>query len=271
MDRIARLALVVLVASSILVGAPTAEAACSTEGSGGLVTRQVGGRTYQLFVPNGLAAGASVPLLLSFHGFGGSGAQHGGQTGWMPFATTHGFIVAFPDGQFRSWQFSQGSPDVAFARSVVQQIRNTYCVDTQRTYAGGHSNGAYFAGRLACDAADVFAAVAPYAGGNPDAFRTGCAPSEPVAVAQFHGAADFVVPVSSGAAARDAWISRLACDTVPQSAPDAYGPLDHHRNCVGGVEVMWRVYNAQGHMWPTGAIRDDMLSKMWGFFQTYPN
>jgi polyhydroxybutyrate depolymerase len=263
--------LVVLISSALfIVASPSpADAACSTQGTGGLVTRQVSGRTYQLFVPNGITSGTNAPLLVSFHGFGSSGASHADQTGWVPFATTHGLITAFPDGQFRSWQFSRGSPDVAFARAVVQQIRDTYCVDAQRIYAGGHSNGAYFAGRLACDAADLFAAVAPYAGGDPDSFRTGCAPSEPVAVAQFHGSADFVVPVSWGMAARDAWISRLSCDTTPTTEPDPYGPVEHHRNCVGGVEVMWRVYNGQGHLWPTGAMRDDILSKMWGFFQTY--
>jgi polyhydroxybutyrate depolymerase len=271
MTRAGRILLIAVVASALPLAAPSTAAACSTQGTGGLVTRTVSGRTYQLAVPAGLAPGVNVPLLVSFHGFGSSGASHADQTGWVPFAAAHGFITAFPDGRARSWQFTQGSPDVTFARAVVQQIRNTYCVDGTRIYAGGHSNGAYFAGRLGCDAADLFAAVAPYAGGDPGTFNSACTPSQPVAVGQFHGSADFVVPLSWGQAARDAWISRLSCSTTPTSQADPYGPLQHYGGCNGGVEVLWRVYNGQGHLWPTGAMRDDILAKMWGFFQTYTN
>jgi polyhydroxybutyrate depolymerase len=271
MTRAARVVIVVVIAAALPLAAHSTAIACSTLGTGGVVQRTVNGRTYQLFVPSTLAAGVNVPLLVSFHGAGSDGTQHANQSGWPAFASSHGFIAAFPNGQFRTWQFSQGSPDVTFARAVVAQIRATYCVDGTRIYAGGHSNGAYFAGRLGCDAADLFAAVAPYAGGSPDTFGSACTPSQPVAVGQFHGSSDMVVPIAWGQAARDGWISRLACPTPPASESAPFGPLEHYRPCVGGVEVLWRIYNGQGHLWPTGAVRDDILARMWTFLTTYTN
>jgi polyhydroxybutyrate depolymerase len=44
---------------------------------------------------------------------------------------------------------------------MIQWLEANACVDRKRIYASGCSNGAGFAYKLACDAADVIAAVAP--------------------------------------------------------------------------------------------------------------
>ena len=54
------------------------------------------------------------------------------------------------------------------------------------------SNGGFMSNRLACDRADVFAAVAPVAGTL--GVGVACNPSRPVSVWEAHGTADPLVP-----------------------------------------------------------------------------
>ena len=51
--------------------------------------------------------------------------------------------------------------DVQFARDMIKWLEANTCVDPKRIYASGGSNGGGMSYRLACDAADVIAAVAP--------------------------------------------------------------------------------------------------------------
>jgi len=269
----ARIALVVavIVAAPVvgLAGGPPAGAAsCGLSAFDG--TRTVAGRSYVLHVPAGLT-GTQVPLLVTLHGFSNDGEMHAQQTGWRPYADGHNFIVAFPNGNYRSWNFSQyGTADITFLRNVVADISGTWCVDPHRVHISGHSNGAFMAQRVACDAPDLFASATEYAGGPPDAFNYPCNPSRGIAVALFHGDADFVVPEAWGAQARDGWVSRLTCNPAPSSEATADGQLLRYTGCRDGVEVLWRTYPNQSHLWPTGARQQDILDRMWAFFNAHP-
>jgi polyhydroxybutyrate depolymerase len=54
-----------------------------------------------------------------------------------------------------------GINDVQFARDMIAWLEANTCVDPKRIYASGGSNGGGMTYRLACQAADVIAAVAP--------------------------------------------------------------------------------------------------------------
>jgi poly(3-hydroxybutyrate) depolymerase len=88
-----------------------------------------------------------------------------------------------------------------------------FCVDTDRIYASGKSEGAGFAGVLACNATanSRIAAFAPVSGafypGNNDESTKGCKvpvpiPCDPqrcnVPFLEFHGGADFLAPIDGG-------------------------------------------------------------------------
>jgi polyhydroxybutyrate depolymerase len=247
---------------------PAGAATCGLSAFDG--TRTVGGRTYELHVPAGLT-GTQVPLVVSLHGFSSDGAMHAQQSGWKPFADSHNFIAAFPNGLFRAWNFSQwGTYDNDFLRAVVADISATWCVDPHRVHVSGHSNGAFMSQRLACDAPDLFASAAEYAGGRPDAFGKPCNPSRGIGVALFHGDADFVVAPQMGIQARDGWVSRLTCNPTPSSEPTGDGQLLRYTGCRDGVQVVWRSYPGQSHLWPTGARQQDILNRMWAHFQAHP-
>src|SRR6266480_7970801 len=247
----ARVALVVttLIAASVIgvAGGQSAWAAgCGVSAFDG--TRTVGGRTYVLHVPANLT-GTQVPLLVTLHGFSSDGEAHAQQTGWRPYADSHNFIVAFPNGNYRSWNFSQyGTGDIQFLRNVVADISNTWCIDAHRVFLSGHSNGAFMAQRVACDAADLFASATEYAGGPPDSFFYPCNPSRGIGVGLFHGDADFVVPEALGVRARDGWVSREACNPTPASEATSEGQLLRYEGCRDGVQVVWRTYPNQTHL-----------------------
>ena len=85
-------------------------------------------------------------------------------------------LVAYPQGTVGtddrpSWQgapYSSGADDVRFTSDLLDRLEADLCVDPGRVYASGKSNGAGFAGLLACRLADRLAAVAPVAGaGRP--------------------------------------------------------------------------------------------------------
>ena len=188
------------------------------------LTIEFGGETrlYDLTIPF-LCSGGPCPLVLDFHGFTSNKTDQRFLSGFNDLASTSGFVVAFPLGLFGqvgdpeepdpndplagpSWNAgvccgdaqATAVDDVGFARALVTAISNVTSIDADRVYATGLSNGGGLAHRLACEAADVFAAVAPLA--SPlllDPLST-CTPSEPVPVIHFAGTTDPIVPYAGG-------------------------------------------------------------------------
>ena len=248
--------------------------------SGGLVRRFV------LFVPEALAGPA--PLVLVFHGFTRGPEDAERQSDMSALAAEQGFVAAYPAGTGfpRRWLSSpaQGDQDVTFARDLVALVSGAIAIDPDRVYAAGMSNGGGMAARLACDAADLVAAVGPVAAAYPNG---PCSPSRPVPVAAFHGTADPVVPyVGRGEALLPVegvmadWVERNGCDPAPvvqEVAADV--TLLAWGECTGGADV-WLYRVAEGrHGWPgsgdtspwgttTDAVRASAL--LWEFFAAHP-
>src|SRR6185503_15769527 len=119
-----------------------------------------------------------------------------------------GFILVMPNGFQNSWNAgtccggasTSKLDDVALFRALLAEVGKHVNVDLRRVYATGLSNGGYMSYRLACDAADIFAAVAAGAGAtgindigggtNTDSDFTSCKPSRPVSVLDIHGTDD---------------------------------------------------------------------------------
>jgi polyhydroxybutyrate depolymerase len=255
--------------------------------SSGLQELQVQGRKVLVHVPAGYDPAHPAPLVLAFHGGGGDAAFMADDTryGLQRQADQGGFIVAFPNGASRlpggrlaTWNAGaccgyardQGSDDVGFARAVVGAIEARYAVDAHRVFATGMSNGGMLAHRLACEAADVFRAVASVAGTDA---TTRCSPSRSVAVLHIHARNDDHVLFDGGAgpgAFRDPgmvtqfvsvpdtiahWVQRDQCTGSPQRVLQVPGAwCDAYKSCADGAQVQLCVTDTGGHSWP-GADR----------------
>lgn len=258
----------------------SAPGACSVTPTDGTVNRTIegGGGRYLLNVPPGLAG--EVPLLISLHGNGSTVEAYETTPlltpGWTKYAATKKFVVAYPQGPNNSWRdVGEGSPNVDFIRDVVADISAAYCIDERRIYVDGHSNGASMALRVACDAADLFAAAAEYAGADPtlpnppEIPASECNPSRPISVGLFHGVLD---PLSNYVVAlhvRGLWLERNGCPSTGVREPGVLVDAIRYAPCAGGTEVVFRV-TLQSHNWPLGAAGEDQRNRIWAMFERNP-
>src|SRR5262249_10681303 len=149
-------------------------------------------RTYRVHAPPGFDGTTPIPLVVDIHGLGSNSAQQEGISGMKGRSDQHGFLVAYPDGVSNAFNAgtccgTPGVDDVAFMRARVSQAEGEAAIDPSRVYVTGLSNGGAMPQRLACDAADLFAAAAPMAFPIPLAPRTECQPSRAMPVLTFMG------------------------------------------------------------------------------------
>lgn len=126
-----------------------------------------------------------LPLVLMFHGGGGTPEATVKETGWVAKSDAARFIVVFPeatrpdmaipaklgrnnptwnDGSGRFHSGEQKTPDVAFIAALLDHLETKVAVDKQRVFATGFSNGASMAFRVGIELSDRFAAIAPVSG-----------------------------------------------------------------------------------------------------------
>jgi polyhydroxybutyrate depolymerase len=154
-------------------------------------------RTYIRHVPPAATGSTALPVVVDLHGYQEGAKIHTAMSAMGPFGDTKGFITITPqgEGQIPRWIAESGSDDVAFIGNVLDDVESTLCVDLDRVYVTGLSNGAFMTSALACDMADRFAAAAPVAGISD---IEGCSPSRPVPVIAFHGTEDTFIAYGGG-------------------------------------------------------------------------
>jgi polyhydroxybutyrate depolymerase len=163
-------------------------------------------RAYDLRVPPAYDGSTPIPLVLDLHGYTADKNVQRLISGMGERANEAGFAIAWPNGTDVSWNagwccglaVQNEVDDVGFLRTLADAIASEIAIDRRRVYVTGLSNGGAMSQRLACEAADVFAAAAPLAfpiGLSPIA---SCAPVRPIPVLTFQGTTDGLVPYEGG-------------------------------------------------------------------------
>jgi polyhydroxybutyrate depolymerase len=239
-------------------------------------------RTYRLYKPKVIGNNA-LPVILVLHGGGGSGSSMEGLTlgQFNRVADRRGLLVVYPDGAGRSWNDARSAAvpdqadDVAFLRTIIDKLTEQYSVDRKKIYATGMSNGGLLAYRLACDAADFVAAVAPVAANLTIELAAECRPSRPVPMAIVNGTDDPMMPWVGGEmkvlngrrgavlSAQESFerFSHLGDCALPithsprdQNPNDGTSVIRHRaRECTNGGEVRLYEVLGGGHTWPGGS------------------
>ena len=276
--------------STALTGAAAIPATCekvSTYVPGdNRASLQHGGRTrrYVVYVPRTLKAGVPAPLVLDFHGNGGSATQEEGSSGWRQKADRESFIAVYPDGVGGAWNvgnccgqaLSGKVDDVGFARAIVQAVRAATCVDPKRVYATGLSNGAGLAHRLACEAADVFASIAA---ASADLVTDPCKPVRPISELSVRGLNDRLVAYAGGATGSTGWYSPGAKGTLAlwksingcTGNPVSKRPYcETYENCQAGTEVTLCSLPGTGHLLYSNSLGFSVPDVAWELFTRQP-
>jgi phospholipase/carboxylesterase len=144
-----------------------------------------------IYVPRGYKAGVPMPLIVMFHGAGGSGL---GTQGTFPYADEFGAIVLAPDSRDeRTWDLVLGEygPDVEFLLLAVGQVLKRCAVDRQRMTVAGHSDGASYALSFGITNGDVFGRIMAFSAG---VLRPADARGKPKIFIS-HGTKDPVMPI----------------------------------------------------------------------------
>lgn len=228
-------------------------------------------RTFRVHVPPG-DDGRARPVVVMFHGGGGSGAQLENASSRMDvIADREGFVTVYPDGTgaIRTWNgdgccgsaAASDVDDVGFVSALLDHLEATLCVDRRRIFAAGMSNGAILTHRLACSLADRLAAVAPVAGTD---MTSTCTPTRPIPIMQIHGSDDGHVPWEGGLGCGPAnvaftsvpttiarWQSRNGCaSTSTRSLAEGDGFCERSDDC--DADVVLCTVEGGGHSWPGG-------------------
>jgi polyhydroxybutyrate depolymerase len=163
-------------------------------------------RRYLVFVPR--RAKEAIPVVLAFHGGGGSPRQMEQHTGFDDVAEREGFMLAYPESVGSNWNDGRGEAfilaqrdninDVGFVRRLLDDLADEHKIDRRRVFATGISNGAAMSHRIAAEASDVIAGIAPVVGGMAPAIAEKFEPKFPVSILIIQGESDPFVPIAGG-------------------------------------------------------------------------
>jgi polyhydroxybutyrate depolymerase len=265
--------------SSTLTTDTSSSVAAVTSTSAGVVDAA---RPFDVVVPSSYDGTTPMPLVLLLHGYTSTGDAQESYFQIGTLAEQRGFLYVHPNGTTDSrglgfWNATDaccnfdGSPvdDSAYLAAVIAQVQAQYAVDSQRIFLVGHSNGGFMSYRMACDHADLIAAVVSLAGATfSDPSR--CAPSEPVSVLQIHGTDDEVVAYAGGSffgptypsaeQTAASWAAYDGCATTPEQTADRYDVVstldgdettsEHFTDCPAGIAVELRTMQAGTHVPP---------------------
>lgn len=229
-------------------------------------------REYFLYLPSSYSEKDESPIVLNFHGFGGTAAGHLYYSDWRELSDKFGFILIYPQGLELQKGGSHWNPDpissdgkstsndLGFIRKLLKKISTKYSVDASRTYATGYSNGAGMAYGLAHHESELIAGIAPVSGLMSDRNLLTRQAISPVGLISFNGDQDWVRPVSgiegylaSTFDTSHYWAqvnnsSRTKIKQFKQSSGDHVERTSYFRD-DGSAAIEQYIINRGGHEW----------------------
>ncbi len=243
-------------------------------------------REYILHLPQHYTGKSPLPIVIMFHGGGGTARNAIWQTEWAKKADQEHFLAVFPEGtphdpsrpaSFRrnpqTW--NDGSErigaaarhvaDVAFVAAMLNDLKERFTIDARRIYVTGFSNGASMSFRVARELSQVIAAMAPVAGAD---WLGDTPPGRAVPLLYITGTADPQNPFEGGevrigatsygqkASTQDMianWVTIHGCSDEPRVVYEQEGETGKAYCRHNGVDTMV-VYTivGHGHHWPGG-------------------
>lgn len=236
---------------------------------------------YVRHLPPAYDSTTPLPLVLDLHGWSEPAAVHLAFSGLAAYGDDHHFVTLVPDitRPVPRWDTAVDGADIKWIAALLDEAEATLCLDTNRIFVAGMSNGAMMTSAIACSLDERIAAVAPVAGVRD---MEGCNPERTVPIIAFHGTddrflsfegglgpavADLPNPDGTGTLGTDvialngdtpsvpevmaAWATRNGCtDADPEEVFVADDVARLAWDCpVSGGTVLYRIEGG-GHTWP---------------------
>ncbi|KAH8819130.1 carbohydrate esterase family 1 protein [Xylogone sp. PMI_703] len=232
-------------------------------------------RKYLVWIPPSYDRNTLTSLILSFHG----GSRTANDQLNLDEFTTGEFdtnsIVIYPQGIDNNWQ---GVPDattndVLFTTDLLDRVEGLYCLDTNRIFSTGKSDGGGFTNVLACDpnTSKRIAAFAPVSGAyyvdtlpcKPTTVQIPCSPGRSnIPLLAFHGGDDTTIKFGGGER-KDAclpsithwiqgWATREGMSSTNVTTPLATNTVIYSFGSGSNAGLVSLVFESDiGHDWPS--------------------
>ncbi|MBE9539298.1 MAG: hypothetical protein IMF06_09470 [Proteobacteria bacterium] len=202
------------------------------------------GLGYSLRTPRNYDAGKGHPLIVVFAPAGRNGLATERFVRLTRQATAEGFLIAYLDSE-------KLSPELIVQMAEIPaEIARHWCVDTERVYLTGHSDGGTISTAMAFlpESQGTAAAIAPSAAGmNKQVFAETDCPSAPLPTMVIHNKEDHLFP-GWGEQAAQWWAACNQCE-LESAIQNSYGCTEYD-NCSKGVRTMYCEQPGGHSRWP---------------------
>jgi polyhydroxybutyrate depolymerase len=163
------------------------------------------GRAYDLQVPVRVEPQTPLPMLILAHGYTVNGVA---QDLFFPFSKQvdeKGFVYVLPNGTAdrlgkRFWSATDfccnfeniAVDDVAFFKALIADVKRQHPIKPGHVFIAAHSNGAFMALRLACEASDVIDGIVAVSGSTWND-EGKCPDGRKIPILLVHGTEDAVI------------------------------------------------------------------------------
>ncbi len=255
-------------------------------------------RNFYVYLPKNFSPSENLPVVINMHGFLTTAQFQMDYSQFNKTADSVRCIAIYQEGvdlRCNSGTFffvSSDVDDIGFLGDLMDRAAVLYNANLRKVYSMGYSAGGFISYKLACDATNRVAAIAPDVASMVFDNLNSCVPARPMHIAAFNGTADpvtayFGIPSNfpSIDSVRHFWQIKNNCDAVPviDTLPDLRNDGTRvvtytYQNCAQDAhQVFYKIING-GHVWPgandifagiLGKTTQDisMNTTAWNFFK----
>ncbi|MBK9328044.1 MAG: T9SS type A sorting domain-containing protein [Sphingobacteriales bacterium] len=227
-------------------------------------------RNFYVYLPRNFSPSENLPVVINMHGFLTTAQFQMDYSQFNKTADSVRCIAIYPEGVDLRWNsgtfffISSDVDDIGFLGDLMDRAAVLYNANLQKVYSMGYSAGGFMSYKLACDATNRVAAIAPDVASMVFDNLNSCVPSRPIHMAAFNGTADPVTPyygIPSNFPGIDSvrhfWQLKNNCnaepviDTLPDLRNDGTRVVTYtYQNCAQDAQqVFYKIING-GHVWP---------------------
>ncbi len=237
-------------------------------------------REYILHLPKDYGT-AKLPLVMVFHGGGGTAEQVKNHTKFNKLADNEDFIVVYPNAVDKNWndgrigdKLPMDRDDVNFISTLLDTLIANYNINSKRIFSTGISNGGFFSFYLALKLSNRLLAIAPVTANIPENLKDDWKTDKPISVLLINGTKDPLVKFDGGPVGfRDdesgrgvslstSWTVKIlagnnSCQTSTKieeiedkEDDDCKAEKETYYKCAEGTKIVLVTIKGGGHTWP---------------------